>query len=71
MDRGYERNKENMYEIKYSVNLLEMEEIRDFIRNSPAPRVGLRWVLDLTRDDDNFTWVAVPDNRINSRQITP
>jgi len=60
-----------MYEIKYSVNLLEMEEIRDFIRNSSAPRVGFRWVLDLTRDDDYFTWVAVPENRINSRQMTP
>ena len=60
-----------MYEIKSSVNLLEMEEIRNFVRNSPAPRVGFRWVLDLTRDDDNFFWVAIPENRLNSRQITP
>ena len=48
-----------------------MEEIRNFIRNSPAPRVGFRWVLDLTRDDDNFFWVAIPENRLNSREITP
>ena len=60
-----------MHEIKSNVNLLEMEEIRDFIRNSPAPRVGFRWILDLTRDDDNFFWVAVPENRLNSREITP
>ena len=71
MERGYGRNKENVYEIKSSVNLLEMEEIRNFIRNSPAPGVGFRWVLDLTRDDDNFFWVAIPENRLNSRQITP
>ena len=43
-----------MHEIKSNVNLLEMEEIRDFIRNSPAPRVGFRWIRDLTRDDDIF-----------------
>jgi len=60
-----------MYEIKSSVSLLEMEEIRNFISNSPAPRVGFRWVLDLTRDDDNLFWVAIPENRLNSRQITP
>ena len=40
--KRYGRNKESVYEIKSSVNLLEMEEIRDFIRNAPAPRVGFR-----------------------------
>jgi len=50
-----------MYEIKSSVSLLEMEEIRNFIRNAPAPRLGFRWILDLTRDDDNVFWVAVPE----------
>ena len=47
------------------------KEIRDFIRNTPVPRVSFLWVLDLTRDNDFFFLVAVLENRLNSRQITP
>ena len=60
-----------MLEIKSNVNLLEMEEISEFIRNSPAPGAEFRWVLDLTRYDDIFWGVAVPENRLNSRETTP
>ena len=50
---------------------MNIDEIRDFIRNSPAPIAGFRWVLDLTRDDNAFAWVAVRASQINTRQITP